>query len=78
MQKIKQVLISESDIKARVKEIAKKISADYAGKTVTFEVNGKTLSGSAAGVNEKLEYLINCEGETFALSAGEVNILDFS
>lgn len=36
MERIKKVLISEADVKARVKALAGEISEDYRGKTVTL------------------------------------------
>ena len=81
MQKIKQVLISESDIKARVKEIAKKISADYAGKTVTLIciLNGASVFFAdlvrELDLDVRFEFMSVSSYGSGTVTSGEVKIL---
>ena len=44
------------------------------GKTVSFALNGKIFRGKAVGINEDFNLLVDCEGEIFTLSSGEISI----
>ena len=44
------------------------------GKTVSFALNGKNYRGKAVGINKNFNLLVDCEGEIFTLSSGEISI----
>lgn len=81
MQKIKKVLISEADVKRRVKELAAEISKDYAGKTVTLIC---ILSGASVffadlarelDLDVRFEFMSVSSYGSGTVSSGEVKIL---
>ena len=81
MQRIKKVLIPESDIRQRVKELAAEISKDYAGETVTLIC---ILSGASVffadlvrelNLDVRFEFMSVSSYGAGTVSSGEVKIL---
>lgn len=81
MQKIKKILISEAEIKNRVKELAAKISEDYKGKTITLIC---ILSGASVffadlvrelDLDVRFEFMSVSSYGSGTVSSGEVKIL---
>ncbi|MBO7390612.1 MAG: hypoxanthine phosphoribosyltransferase [Clostridia bacterium] len=81
MERIKKVLISESDVKDRVKAIAREISEDYKGKTVTLIC---ILSGASIffadlvrelDLDLRFEFMSVSSYGAGTVSSGEVKIL---
>lgn len=81
MQRIKKVLIPESDIKQRVKELAAEISKNYAGETVTLIC---ILSGASVffadlvrelNLDVRFEFMSVSSYGAGTVSSGEVKIL---
>ena len=81
MQRIKKILISEAEIKTRVKELAAKISEDYKGKTVTLIC---ILSGASVffadlvrelDLDVRFEFMSVSSYGGGTVSSGEVKIL---
>ena len=81
MQKIKKVLISECDLKKRVKELAAQITKDYKGETVTFIC---ILSGASIffadlvrelDLDTRFEFMSVSSYGSGTVSSGEVKIL---
>jgi len=81
MQKIKSVLIAEEDIKKRVSEIAREISRDYKGETVTLIC---ILSGASIffadlvrelDLDVRFEFMSVSSYGSGTVSSGEVKIL---
>lgn len=81
VQRIKKVLIPESDIRQRVKELAAEISKDYAGETVTLIC---ILSGASVffadlvrelNLDVRFEFMSVSSYGAGTVSSGEVKIL---
>ena len=81
MEKIEKVLIQESDLKRRVKELAERISEDYKGETVTFIC---ILSGASVffadlvrelHLDVRFEFMSVSSYGSGTVSSGEVKIL---
>lgn len=81
MQRIKKVLIPESDIRQRVKELAAEISKNYAGETVTLIC---ILSGASVffadlvrelNLDVRFEFMSVSSYGAGTVSSGEVKIL---
>ena len=81
MQRIKKVLISEADLKRRVKELADEINKDFRGETVTFIC---ILSGASVffadlirevNLDVRFEFMSVSSYGAGTVSSGEVKIL---
>ena len=81
MEKISKVLISEADLKRRVKELADKIASDYAGESVTMIC---ILSGASVffadlvrelKLDVRFEFMSVSSYGSGTVSSGEVKIL---
>ena len=81
MEKIKKVLIAESDLKKRVKELAEEISRDYKGQTVILIC---ILSGASVffadlvrelDLDVRFEFMSVSSYGSGTVSSGEVKIL---
>ena len=81
MQKIKKVLISEADLKNRVKELAAQITKDYAGQKVTMIciLNGASIFFADLVREVKLdvqfEFMSVSSYGAGTVTSGEVKIL---
>ncbi len=81
MERIKKILISEADVKQRVKQLAEQISKDYKGKTVTLIC---ILSGASVffadlvrelDLDVRFEFMSVSSYGAGTVSSGEVKIL---
>ena len=81
MERIKKVLIPEADVKKRVKELAAKISKDYAGQSVTLIC---ILSGASVffadlvrelDLDVRFEFMSVSSYGAGTVTSGEVKIL---
>ncbi len=69
MNKIGEVLFSKNEIQNKVKEIAKKIDADYQGKEICFII---VLKGSFIFASDLIKKIkTNCEIDFLAISSFE-------
>ena len=81
MEKISKVLISEADLKRRVKELADKIASDYAGESVTMIciLNGASVFYAdlvrELDLDVRFEFMSVSSYGSGTVTSGEVKIL---